>query len=82
MANDDKTKAVVANEKQKPAPKADKVQGDFPLALNEFCARLSATDKRVELIGGFHLHCRTKGLNGARESEFRREFGAFAGLPA
>jgi hypothetical protein len=34
------------------APAAE--QTDFPMGLDEFCARLSSTDKRVEMISAFH----------------------------
>ena len=42
----DKTKRVEDKKEAQPS--------SFPLTLDEFCARLSGTDDRVELIGGFH----------------------------
>lgn len=39
------------------SPSAEVVTQEAPAAkipLNEFCASLSSTDKRVELISGFH----------------------------
>lgn len=55
---------------------------EFPLSLDEFCTRLSATDRRVELIGGFHHEevaaKRTKDL----ESAYRARFEAFTTKPA
>lgn len=75
---------MAENESKKAAPVAEntKPADDFPLTLDEFCARLSTTDKRVSLIGGFHVHCRVKQMVQAREADFRREYHAFAGLPA
>ena len=55
---------------------------EYPLSLEEFCTRLSVTDKRVELIGAFaHEETRagrTKGL----ASEYEARFRAFVTKPA
>jgi hypothetical protein len=55
---------------------------EFPLSLEEFCARLSVADKRVEMIGAFaHTETRagrTKGL----ASEYEARFDAFVNKPA
>lgn len=55
---------------------------DFPLSLDEFCARLSAKDRRVALIGGFHHHAKQTGLTKAREAEFAQAWNAFICAPA
>ena len=53
----------------------------FPLHLDEFCARLSATDKRVELIGGFHHTERVAGRTQDLESAYADRFAEFVSRP-
>lgn len=55
---------------------------DFPLSLDEFCKRLSATDRRVELIGAFH-HVELKdGRTRDTDGNYRARFLAFVNQPA
>jgi hypothetical protein len=55
---------------------------EYPLTLEEFCSRLSATDKRVELIGAF-AHAETRaGRNKGLASEYEARFRAFVTKPA
>lgn len=54
----------------------------FPLSLDEYCMRLSASDRRVELIGGFAHSERKNGKLSDMEANFARRFVAFAGQPA
>jgi len=55
---------------------------EFALTLEEFCSRLSATDKRVELIGAF-AHAETRaGRNKGLASEYEARFRAFVTKPA
>lgn len=54
----------------------------FPLTLTEFCTRLSATDRRVELIGGFEHSERVAGRMSDLEVNFAKRFVAFANQPA
>ncbi len=56
--------------------------GDFPLSLDEFCQRLSATDKRVELIGAFHHVEKAAGRGQDTSGNFAARFEAFANQPA
>jgi hypothetical protein len=49
--------------------------------LVEFCARLSKTDKRVELIGAFHHSEVAAGRVKDLESEFQSRFTAFINKP-
>lgn len=56
--------------------------GDFPLSLDEFCARLSASDKRIELIGAFHHVEKLAGNGQDTEGNFRARFEAFVTQPA
>lgn len=56
--------------------------GDFPLSLHEFCTRLSATDRRVELIGGFEHSERVAGRIKDTESSYAARFDAFIITPA
>lgn len=51
------------------------------LTLDEFCARLSSRDKRVELIGGFHfVETKAKRFKDA-ESQYQARFEAFVNKP-
>ena len=61
-----------------PAPNV----GPEPITLDEFCMRLSQTDRRVELIGGFAYSERAAGHIKDLESEFQRRYVAFANQPA
>jgi hypothetical protein len=73
------------SETVKTEPDAIKVEANpdsFPLSLDEFCARLSLTDKRVELIGGFHHTERAAGHNKDVEAAFKERFIAFTKLSA
>lgn len=56
--------------------------GDFPLSLTEFCQRLSASDKRVELIGAFNHVEHAAGRTKDTEGNFRARFEAFVTQPA
>ena len=60
-----------------PAP----APAEFPLSLDEFCARLSTKDRRVALIAGFHAHARERGMTTAREADFRNAWDAYRVLP-
>lgn len=55
---------------------------DFPLSLDEFCTRLSSTDKRVELIGAFHHVEKVAGRVQDTSGNFAARFEAFAKQPA
>lgn len=52
------------------------------LTLEEFCARLSSTDRRVELIGGFHSDEKRAERFKDTESAYRARYQAFATKPA
>jgi hypothetical protein len=55
---------------------------EYPLTLEEFCSRLSTTDKRVELIGAFaHEEIRAGRIKGLA-SEYEARFRAFVTKPA
>ena len=51
------------------------------VTLDEFCARQSATDKRVELIKGFHFTEQRAGVVKDTESNFASRYVAFANQP-
>lgn len=55
---------------------------DFPLSLDEFCQRLSATDKRVELIGAFHYFEKVAGRTQDTSDKYTARFEAFVNQPA
>lgn len=54
----------------------------FDLTLDEFCARLSAKDKRVELISGFHFTEKRAGRTKDSEAAYSARFSAFQNEPA
>lgn len=77
----------MANEKQQPQTEkrpaaAPAEQKAFPLTLDEFCTQLSQSDKRVELIGGFHHVERKNGRVRDTEAAYRARFDAFVKAPA
>jgi metal-dependent hydrolase (beta-lactamase superfamily II) len=56
---------------------------DDQMNITEFCKKLSLTDKRVELIGGFHFWMsNTKKVVKAAEDEFQQYFTDFCAMPA
>jgi len=54
---------------------------EFPLSLDEFCAQLSSTDSRVEMIGAFHATERAAGRVKDLASKFTERFTAFVNTP-
>ena len=56
--------------------------GEFPLTIEEFCARLSKTDRRVELIGGFYAVESAAGRVKDLESAFAARYTKFINQPA
>lgn len=62
-----------------PLPESTAVAPDgFPLALAEMCQRLSADDKRLELIGAFYHDESQAGRLSDSESAYRQRYAAFA----
>ncbi len=51
------------------------------LTLTEFCARLSETVKRPELIGSFHHSEKVNGNLVGTASEFQSRYDAFVNKP-
>jgi hypothetical protein len=51
------------------------------VTLDEFCTRLSMTDRRVELIGGFHFVETQAGRNKDAESNYQARYTAFLTKP-
>lgn len=73
----------MATKSNTPAPAGNAEQEkEIPLSLDEFCARLSATDKRVELIGGFHSVEVAAGNTKDVDSAFAARFNDFINQPA
>lgn len=66
------------------APVADAPvqEQQIPLSLDEFCQRLSATSRRVALIGGFHAWAKAQGMVKDVESTFQAAWTRFISLPA
>ena len=71
------TQAPVRN----PAALAPTPITEFPLALDEFCTRLSSDDSRVELIGAFNHAERVAGRNNDLATNYASRFVAFANQP-
>lgn len=63
-------------------PTAVEAASEFPLSLDEMCARLSQSDKRVELIGAFHHVERNAGRLKDTDAAYRARFAAFCNAPA
>lgn len=61
---------------------ATPVAAGVPLSLNEFCIRLSAKDKRVELIGGFEYVERVAGRLSDTAEQYEQRFTEFLNQPA
>ena len=78
MAKEPNTQSANAPLANAPAPADDA----FPLTLEEFCTRLSSTDRRVELIGGFEHAESIAGRVKDLEASFAIRFAAFANQPA
>ena len=55
---------------------------DYPLTLAEFCQRLSAGDRRVEMIGAFHYTEKAAGREKDTHSAYAARFVAFCNAPA
>jgi len=52
------------------------------LSLDEFCSRLSSSDKRVEMIGAFHHTEKAAGRNKDIESAYIARYSDFINQPA
>lgn len=64
------------------APEVAEEVAEFPLTVAEACARISADDRRVEMIGAFHSVERAAGRVKDTESAYRERFAAFCNAPA
>lgn len=73
----------MAEKPKNPAPAPAKAEaGPMKLTLQEFCARLSKTCSRTELIGAFEYAERRAGRLKDAEDAFNDRFKAFSGLAA
>lgn len=55
---------------------------EFEQGIDEYCAQLSGTDGRVELIGAFNSVAKAAGHTTALPSVFAERFEAFTKAPA
>lgn len=55
---------------------------EFVQGIEEFCATLSATDRRIEMIGAFYRVEMAAGRTRALPSEFKDRYSAFLIQPA
>lgn len=60
----------------------DNEQPDFNLTIEEYCARKSQTDRRVELLGAFHHVEKQSGRIKDSESAYDLRYAEFAVQPA
>jgi hypothetical protein len=58
------------------------VVSEFVQGIEEFCANLSATDRRIEMIGAFYRVESAAGRTRALPSEFKDRYSAFLIQPA
>jgi hypothetical protein len=63
------------------AESATPAQPDEAMTLQEFCTRLSITDRRVEMIGGFHSDETRNGRVKDTEANFNARYMAFVNKP-
>jgi len=63
------------------APTTEQPQAETPISLDEFCRRLSRTNRRVSLISGFHFSEQQAGNTRDLESEFAARFKKFTFKP-
>jgi len=56
-------------------------QPDGEVTLKEFCTRLSMSDRRVEMIGGFHATETREGRFKDTETKYRARYEAFINKP-
>lgn len=72
----------MAEKETKTAAPVAEAPDEFELTLNEACSRISAGDKRVEMIGAFHASEKAAGRSKDLESAYRERFAAFCNAPA
>jgi|GEM_PF-1184871 hypothetical protein len=63
-------------------PAASTTTPQIAMVLDEFCSRLSAKDKRVELIGGFHHSETVAGHKKDTAANYSQRYTAFINQPA
>lgn len=56
--------------------------GQFKVTLDEFCMDLSKTDRRTELIGGFHFDEKKNGRVRDTSEAYAKRFLDFTNAPA
>lgn len=68
--------------KQAPSENPAPAETIDAVTLDEFCLRLSQTDRRVEMIGGFHSDEKRAGRVKDAESAYSARYQAFVHKPA
>lgn len=68
--------------KQTPATDTAPAEAVEDVTLDEFCLRLSNTDRRVEMIGGFHSDEKRAGRVKDAEAAYSTRYQAFVHKPA
>ena len=74
-------KASASEQSSETAPRENH-SPEAAITLEEFCVRLSNTDKRVEMIGAFNHGETRAGRIKDTESNYRSRFDAFVNKPA
>ncbi len=77
MSKDAKNPVGPAADKAAGAPAIEEVR----LTLDGFCARLSETVKRPELIGAFHFSEKQQGNVAGTASEFQARYDSYINKP-
>ena len=54
---------------------------EFPMTVEEFCAQLSSTEKRVEMIGAFHSDEKRHGRIKDTRTAYLKRFDEFCKRP-
>jgi hypothetical protein len=73
---------TTTNETAAAAPAAAAAAPSEEVTLEEFCIRLSKSDKRVEMIGGFNASETAAGHVKDTEASFRARYDQFCNKPA
>lgn len=79
MAKDQPESMEVSAQPVAVAARADQA---LPMSLDEFCRRLSVTDKRVELIGAFFATEESAGNVSDTAADFAGRYDQFINKPA
>lgn len=58
------------------------VSNEIPITLDEFCQRLSETERRVALLGAFHFEMKRQKRQTGLSSDYHAAYATFINAPA